>query len=340
MPDEPKDPEVVKLEKELAKETLLAQIAEQKKNALNASLPPTTATAPDGKTEVDEKVLIEAQILAYRMLDNTATEIADAVGAKVKGPIVIHNSADLAALGAYRAFAGQMEVLAKDYAAVAPTGEEALAGFAAGIVGVTAAVKTVIDLIALFRTDRQIKGVQIEIADLALASEVAGKLASKQRKVYISELYPLEIQTEHGKVVQAHLDKVRNAALAAAQRVNGLQPGTPKDEATARLKSLDTIRASFEDLLTRVAGEGAGAVLGTLVRGAAVETVLAEGHVLYLKVLKAGGTNETKKNIFVSNVQHSGGVIVNYVLFDKDGSVLLSSTVNAYSGEMRAVPRT
>lgn len=344
--EQPKDPELEKLQKELEKETLLAQIAVQKKKALTESLPPTSAiTPPEGKTEVDEKVLIEAQILAYRMLDTAATAIANVVTPKAGAAIVIHNSTDLAAVGAYRAFAGQMDVLAKQYATIAPGPApvpQAAAIAGAGIVGVTAAVKTVIDLVALFRTDRKIQGVVVDITDLALVSEVAGKLAANKKKVYVTELFPLEIQTEHGATVQGHLDRVRDAAVAAKLRVDALSAGTDKDKAGARLNELDKIRAAFDDLLTRVAGEGTGPVLGVLIRGAAVETFLKKGNVLYLKVLKAGGTNETKKNIFGSSkeVQHSGGVIVNYVLFDTDGSVLLSSTVNAYSGEMKDVAKT
>jgi hypothetical protein len=347
MPDtkeeQPKDPELQKLQKELDKETLLAEIALQKKKALTESLPPTSTITPlEGKTEVDEKVLIEAEILAYRMLDAAATTIATAVAPKAGAAIVIHNGADLAAVGAYRAFSGQMEALAKEYDAIAaPSQPDALAIAGAAIVGITAAVKTVIDLVALFRTDRKIQGVQVEIMDLALVSEVAGKLAANKKKVYISELYPLEIQTEHGATVQGDLDRVRQAAIAAKLRVDALVAGADKEKATARLNALDTIRAAFDDILTRVAAEGSGPVLATLIRGAAVETFLKKGNVLYLKVLKAGGTNETKKNIFGSSkeVQHSGGVIVNYVLFDDDGSVLLSSTVNAYSGEMKDVPK-
>jgi len=339
--EQPKDPEIVKLEKELEKETLLAGIAEQKKKALTESLPPTsTITPPEGKTEIDDKVLIEAQILAYRMLDSAAATIANTVAPKTGASIVIHNSADLAAVGAYRAFSGQMEVLAKDYAAVAPAPAPAPAAIVGAIIGVTAAVKTVIDLVSLFRTDRKIQGVDVEITDLALVSEVAGKLAEKKKKVYVTELYPIEIESEHGATVQSHLDRVRDAAGAAKLRVDGLDAGADKDKASARLAELDRIRAAFDDLLTRVAAEGSGPVLATLLRGAAVETFLKNGNVLYLKALKAGGTNETKKNIFGrdKDVKHSGGVIVNYILFDTDGSVLLSSTVAAYSGELDKVP--
>jgi hypothetical protein len=330
-PETPKDPEIEKLEKEKQKQTLLAEIATKKKEALAATFP-STVTPIEAKTEIDDKAIIEAHILAYQSLDRAAQKIVDKISPALSAAgVLIHNAEDLEAVGAYRAFRGQMTQLGKEYDAIAPA--DAALEFISAVVGVTAAAKSVIDLLALFRTQRAIKGVDIVIDDLPFFSEVAGRLVAKGKKVYVPQLYPLDIDPDMSAEVQAILNEVRARAGEAASRVKA---GTPDE---ARLKQLDEILAGYVDVLTKVATADA-ALLSTLLRGAAVEKVLKSAQVLYLKVLKASGTNETSKSIFGSNVKHAGGVVVNFMLFNQDGTVKLSSVETAYSGEKKDLPES
>lgn len=337
-PTKPKDPEIEKLEKELAKEELLAKIAVQKKTALDATLP-AAVTPLAAQTTVDDKTLIEAYILSYQMLDKVADKIVNKIQPALGEAVLIHNAPDLTAVGVYRAFRGQMKELGAEYDAIAPIQTEAaIAVVAAAIVGVTAAAKSIIDLLALFRSQRDIKGVDVAMDDLPLISEVAGKLAAKQKKVYVPQLYPIDLDPAKSADLHKLLADVRTRAGEATGRVNQLPVSPQKEVAAARLKAADEIRMGYENLLTKVATSETP-LLSTLLHGAAIEGLLGKAHVLYLKVLKASGTNETTKNIFKSDLEHSGGVIVNFVLFDKDGTVKLASTETAYSGETKNVPK-
>src|ERR1051326_8927005 len=297
--DPPKDPQREQLQRELDLMTLQAQIATQQHTALLQSLPPSDVKPLDAKTTVDSNVVIEAEILAYRALHDVAKEIADKV---TQGrTVLIHDDAGIAAWNAFRTFVAQLHELGKTYDAIAPVNETFALDFTAAgmsVVAVTAAVKTVIDLMAPFRVERNIYGVAITIADLALAS-------------------------------------ARQKAAAAAGRTKDAPPDSPVKQ---RLQQLDVIRQGYEDLFTHVVAE-ASTALAALVRGAALNAQMSEENavVLYLKVLRAAGTNETKRSLFGSTLKHSGGVVVNYICFKTDATVIASGVLDRYSGEVESV---
>ena len=330
----PPDPEIQRLQRELDRATLQAQIAQQRKSALADSLPPSDVKPLEGTTSVEGDV-IETEILAYRMLRKLAAKIATDVEQATNGrSILIHSEADMTGLTAFRAFDQQMTHLADAFDELAPKKEEesALASPFIALVVATAAAKTLIDLAALFRGDRAISGVPITIEDLALVSEVGGALARRKRKVFVTQLYPRAADSER---IAGALDVVRIRAAAAQDRIAALpEESAERLLAQDRYARLDEGRRGYEDMIGGVVAEGSN-VLAMLVRGAGVNALLSQepgASVLYLKILKAAGTNETRRTLLGSNLKRSGGVVVNYIVFDVDGSILLSSTADAYSG--------
>lgn len=359
-----KDPEIQKLEAELAKLKLQnqiaeekaklepksdrqkelddaemkAKIAEQKKKALEASTPATEAKALEGKTTIDDKVTIEAQTMANDSLKAIAGQIANEVQAalgETTPKILIYNDKDLGALVAYRAFLKQIAVLEGAYNSVAPGPQQFIAPLAIPVA--VAAVKSVIDLLALFRSDTEIKGVAITMDELALVSEVSGDLAKKNRPVYVSQIYPTDALPAGpaGETIQKRLDSADAAAVQAAARVKKIADADQKSAAEARLKQLDDIRKGYLDALTKIPTDGT-ALLSILIRGESLATGFganADVRILYLKILNAGGSNRVTRNLWTgSHLAHSGGAIANYILFAADGSVASGRTVAAYSG--------
>lgn len=63
---------------------------------------------------------------------------------------------------------------------------------------------------------------------------------------------------------------------------------------------------------------------------------------LQLKALKAGGNNRLKTNLVVdiftggSRLSHSGGAVVEYILFDRNGQSVASAIFTPYSGYVKA----
>lgn len=340
MPDSPPDPELQRLQREVALATAEAQIAEQRTKILTQSMPASDTKPLEASTTVDANAIIESHILAYDMLRHVARRIANHLATLVDGkPIIVHNDADMSALAMFRTFKTQLDGLAKACDAILPPApkeapkEAAVKAFGVelAIPAATMLVKSVIDLIALFRTQRTITGVAITIDDLAFISEVAGVLANqkpKPSKVYVPNLYPQPADT---KGIAAALDAARDRSIAAQQRIAQEPDATKKAAAQTRFDQLEQIRKGYEDFVTHSDGSAA---IAALVRGATVDALLNGAFVLYLKVLKSGGANETKKSLFGSSLKHSGGVVVNYILFAADGSIMASSTDHSYSGEM------
>jgi hypothetical protein len=353
----PPEPEHEQRQRALDLATLDAQIATQNRTAFLQSLPPSDTKPIDAKTTVDANVVFEAHVLAYRMLRRVAGRIADHVHGKLPEDraLLIHTDTDMTALTAFRTFVAQVSELGSAYDALAPKEQPPNAQFlfaAVGVVAATATIKTVVDLVALLRTERNISGVAVTIEDMALISEVGGALARNDRKVFVTQLYPLPVD---GGAIERRLDGLRRQAVAAAERVDALESPTEKTTSRERLQQLDVIRKGYENLFTNLPSSApafplaigvpdpGGNAVTTLVRGAGVDALLSRepgSSVLYLKVLKAGGSNETKRNLVRSKLEHSGGVVVNYILFDEDGSILSSSTADVYSGEMEIVPET
>ena len=63
---------------------------------------------------------------------------------------------------------------------------------------------------------------------------------------------------------------------------------------------------------------------------------------LLLKVINAGGNNRIKTNLLVdiftggNRISHSGGVIIQYQLFDRSGQSVESGTVSDYTDYIKA----
>ena len=334
VPEQPKkDAELERLDRELRRAQYLQQISDARKAVVpQLDLKPVAAAA-----SIDPNDVIETEILTYRMLRKLAVKVANDVDTATKGrAILIHHETDMTALIAFRSFQRQLSQLAAafDDVAPAPVSPVAPAAFAITAGVAAAAAKALIDLTSLFQAERTVTGVAIAIEDLALISEVGGTLARKKRKVFVTQLYPRTADTDR---IEAPMQLVRNKATDARERVKALPDGDEKSSADERLRLLEDLRKGYEDQFAGVVVSEGTPALATLVRGAGIDALLAEeqgASVLYLKILKAAGTNEVRRTFLKTKVRRSGGVIVNYVLFDADGSILLSSTAEAYSGEV------
>lgn len=214
-------------------------------------------------------------------------------------------------------------------AALPPIG---LAVSAAGSV-----VRSLLDIASLFRRDVAIQGRELSIPDMALVLEIANKLANKsadkRAKVFVPELFPLDVaSTVSWKQIASKLDDARESAAAARHRVDAMPEG---DARVSQQKRLDDTAAAFAGLEKSVLAPDDQAKrdeLPLLFRGAAIAQVLGDGgRVLYAKVLRAGGnvTTETSR-LHGSEVTYGGGVIASFAILDRDGSIIAADTVMEY----------
>jgi hypothetical protein len=96
------------------------------------------------------------------------------------------------------------------------------------------------------------------------------------------------------------------------------------------------------------AGTGGGVnALTSLIKAENIQSALepsssGQSYWLQLKVLKAGGNNRIKTNLLWdlftggNRVSHSGGVIVEYILFERTGRVVASDTITEYTNYIKA----
>lgn len=121
---------------------------------------------------------------------------------------------------------------------------------------------------------------------------------------------------------------------------------TDAKEAVAKLKMLNERFEQFVTTLVKVdAATGINSVTA-FIRAENLKQALnstdGDGYWLQLAVVKAGGNNRIKANLVTdiftggSRISHSGGVIVQYNLYDLNGRSVVSDTLTQYAGYVKS----
>lgn len=162
-----------------------------------------------------------------------------------------------------------------------------------------------------------------------------------------------EIQkTPDGKLAKAQAELQRLEAVLRCLLTKlkpELQNPDKIEDTIARLKAKNEQFAKFIEALVK-ADNATG--LNSLTSYIKAEILLAalkgtdlkdnDFYWLQLKVLKAGGNNRIKTNLVVdiftggNRLSHSGGVVVEYILFDRNGTVKASDIFTEYSGYIKS----
>lgn len=116
------------------------------------------------------------------------------------------------------------------------------------------------------------------------------------------------------------------------------------DEAMTRLKALNDQFDQFVSALSKVDEATGLNLITSYLKTERMNAVLGnkESYWLQLQVVKAGGNNRIKTNLLVdvftggNRVSHSGGAIVQYVLFDSEGKAVAADTIPVYTGYIKS----
>ena len=191
--------------------------AQLKKDIRDAQPQPTT-TPLEGKTTVDENVVIETQMVTYKAMSDVADRIGNEIYQKFPGAqsIAIYDAEELENLKHYRAMSpiltGRIESLEKQYDNVLPrltqnskllmsfkirnslveasaattasnalttSSVESLTSFTDPITAATIGLRTFADLMALFRSDTDIKGKSVTVEESAIVAETFRALRNR-----------------------------------------------------------------------------------------------------------------------------------------------------------------
>jgi len=211
----------------------------------------------------------------------------------------------------------------------------------------TGMLKSFIDVAALFRTDTVIQGKTVSIEEVALVSQLARSLKGIKRdlNVFYPKIYPPQLLAEAPPDIINTANELNIERLFAedtVRRFEGLDEEKKKDspykDAIPMLKGLIDQCNKLTSSLFKASGENGANPLISLIKAEKIIKILGEpaSYVLYVKVLKAAGSNKTKRNLFTgTRLYHSGGSIISYALFDNQGAVKIANTLYNYDGYLQ-----
>lgn len=328
-------------------------LVEAEKNLVNSYLPAPKATPLSGDASLNDEATLESELLAYQSM----SEIAREIGSKVRGRakfVVIYNPADGRAIQLYSTVKSQLTQLEqgyKDYLKQpAGTGAEAVPVTALMMPqAATAVLGSVADVIAMFRTNVDIKGKSFTFEEVALVSQLIPELSGADRRVIYPTLYSPDMMSEVPSDIPEILTLLSNVfkQKAAADDIIARYDALKDDAAKAQhpyhgriptLRSLNEAFAKYAADLGKLDDTTGTSPMAVLIKAEKLNKILVhpDAAMLYVKVLRAGGNNRITKNLFKgTKITHSGGTVVSYILFDNTGGAVLANTLYNYDGYKR-----
>lgn len=298
----------------------------------------------EGKVTTDTGTPIESDVLAIDAVEVIAERIAVGLSKALPGvdTYIVHRDEDARASTLIDLFSAQVAQFAAAYhaaqaaanAAAAPGGlagiapDGALSGF--GVPVATAAVKTVIDLIALFRTDVDVKHHEFTVDKTVLVSKVASHLADNT-KLYFRQLHPITSPSSAAKVLES-LETLRLARDAAREAVRAVIDPEKRAAIEASVSAIASQHTAFEQALTTAVPPAAAPLIGIIEATALTEKLAAGARLLRLEVQHARGSTRSERSLWRSTLSYGGGAIVTVIVIAPDGTVELADTLTAMTG--------
>lgn len=337
-----------------------------------------TRDTSGGKTTfaVEDKPIFETIDLSYEAISEVAGNVSDRIKPYTSGydRIVVYYEPDFLALSRYRMYRQEAANALENYERLIKAVEEeakridsdkafqiesadgggrsplisALA--APGIIG--SAVKSVAELISLFRTDRTITQSAVVIDQRTVNTVMSGVLLTNSKaKVYNPAQFVPEydIGTGDPNSFYQTLSRLRAAAgyvnylLEAAEH---MPPKQKNAESFARLlasirivkRQLDLLSFSIEpDPIPETDAERAVYTeFRSMVRAEKLDQFIRGGTnvgILKLKVLSSGGSRRESRNLLLgTRNDYSGSAIVEVALYDLDGTMRVADVFRHHTG--------
>lgn len=319
---------------------------------------------------------LEAALLASKAVREASKSIAAAVREALpsKERIVALSASDMPTFQALVTYTTQVAIVRKGLDDAIEAAQKAIrtAGITAEAVPAFGMIGTVLDatnkLLSFFRTDFTVGGTTVALEDSLAVNEVANGLRDEVNKksylVTLPGVFNPDVLTDPAQFIVGDLTEVAikrqlaadlaskvesdsaklTAAIAKESTEQGKKPlqeklGANKKAADALKTAAGLFDAWFGKLST--ADDKGATMLATVVREKAVFKQLDGGHLLILKVQKAGGGFLVKKNLWTSlgsmPLYHMGGAAVSYTLLNgHTGYVESAGVVPIHGGFVKA----
>ncbi len=363
--DDPTPDDKAKKEREekIAEAEAAQKIAEAKAAALKAKLGVPDSGFQGEVTLSDKAGTAEAALLGAKALNTAAKKIVESVKSEKSGAsILLYPTLDFPKFQALLSVNAQIAFLKKLFEEadkadkVALPGTETVPPETAGL-----ALDAINKLFGFFRTDYNVKGIDITVDDSMLVNAVAG-LLSKSRTVQLPSQYIPKALSDPGLGIFKKLTELATLKAKATQKIvlhekeaerltkeaenkkdqdkeNTLKNAELHKKAANGFKDAITFYDEFFKKLTTADDKGLSP-LADLIREDSIYETLSKGEgslLLMVKIHNFSGSQYTAKNLWsffgAMPFYNMGGIVVSYVLLDgKHGNVMTSGVIPVHGG--------
>ena len=387
-PTTPPDPELAAAKREALLATARKERAEAEKSIaeaeqarVKAQLSPLTdqskITAPSGDvtTTSDQAGFVETQMLAQEAARTLAERLKNRLTNAGAKTVIIYNS-DVASLSAMASVLRQLDQLVDEFklqelktaqvltdarsliagpqAAPQPEAADVLSALILGPSIVTGVVKSVAELVNLFRTTTEFKKQTVAVTEEMIVSYLVSKLG-KDKTVYYPSFFPPNIETsgstslvalrklnDNRILAQSRLEELAQVEIELNTKILAVSSEEEKAEFRSAIQAVGDMKSKLQLLSTivdqlTVSLETTDPItkdkpISQLIRSERLASIMKEDKAFTLHLtVTANGTSTIRKNVFTSaRVQHSAGVSLVYQLFELTGKIADAGVMQYY----------
>lgn len=353
---------VEQLEREKRIAELERDIAAARK-AVRDSAPEVAVKPNTGALTLSEED-VARDIIVYRELGKVNSRVADLVRRTVPrgSTIAIFDNAAYADWTFYRRSLPLFKIvigdLAADYCQIAAAAEDKSfgtesVGAASAIASATNVVGQLADLMSYFRTETLMSGKAVNVAEEAVVADLFSRLKTSDSdlKLLYPKMFALELPVLCGEQTVnrpccpadkgSECHETRNVycseiANALDELYRARRAAYVAKKESVELKRLDKYFNEFMQLFTAPT-EGTGeTALRKYINAEQYASLSKRDNLYYLEIksVKAVGTTRVRKNLFflTDKLDYSGGIVLQWTLFDKTGEVRGSGIETSFDG--------
>ena len=302
---------------------------------------------PEGKI-TPTGLTFENEVLAVRAMDSVAkkiqTEIVNKLGSRVS--LIVSDKEELLSTifeqFKYRAFKDKVDFFKRKYGELnvvipskLPTGTR---GENPLINPATAATASFLfELLPFFRVDSEIKETPVMVTTRDFIAQLGGKFResdNSQVSIYYPAEYPL-INKDAVNDVLKEISTIKQLQNLASKNIlsspNSSQLQELNDSVDIFIKDL---HPSTDKIKSAANGISQKSPLQQIISSRALELITDSSNKTYFLSVDvfAKGSQRKTKTFLNSRLRHSGGVIVKYIIYDQNASIVLSNVHHSYTG--------
>ncbi|MGB3639228.1 MAG: hypothetical protein WBA39_16875 [Rivularia sp. (in: cyanobacteria)] len=331
----------IEQERKILEENKKARI-EAQRAAAEALLPKIDSSkAPNGTISADKNVTFENQILAYQSMnpimevvtEEIKTEILDQVSSKVSLIVFDGKPVPFALIKLdYELFKARIDSIKKDYQELIPDNIEIPDRDGSSFIppSATATAGFLFDLLPFFRVNKTFTGTTVNVNTKAFVAKLSSKFREADRS-NVSVYYPAEYPLIREDAIESIFEDISNLRRFQQQAQNIIANLTPE-----QLVKLKEVNKSFDKLVGELTNQNTGkSLLEAIASSRSLQSIVdsEQNKIYFLSVeILAGGTNRTSQSFLSNRLRHSGGVIVKYIVYDTNASIVLSNVHDYHTG--------